>query len=90
VMNVVAFALRPIATPDQPQAEVRHIERAWKASGARGQDSSSHGWMDAPGIEPPVERETGRTADADPPSKQLAAELAAVAPAAHSFGRRGR
>jgi error-prone DNA polymerase len=42
-------------------------------------------------IEPPVERETGRhgrdrNAAADP----RAAELAAVAPAAHSFGRRGR
>ena len=65
VMNVVAFALRPIATPDQPQAEVRQIE-------------------------PPIERETGRAAHAASPSKELAAELAAVAPATHSFGRRGR
>jgi error-prone DNA polymerase len=36
-------------------------------------------------IEPPTERETGRISDAD-----RAADLAAVAPAAHSFGRRGR
>jgi hypothetical protein len=62
---VVAFALRPLATPDEPQAEVRHIE-------------------------PPVERETGRAADARSPAGARAAELAAVAPAAHSFGRRGR
>jgi hypothetical protein len=34
-------------------------------------------------IEPPTERETGRT-----PAE--AGELAAVMPAAHSFGRRGR
>ena len=65
VMNVVAFALRPLAAPDQPQAEVRHIE-------------------------PPVERETGRAASVGSPSTELAVELAAVAPAAHSFGRRGR
>jgi error-prone DNA polymerase len=67
VVNVVASAVRPLATPNQPRADVRQIE-------------------------PPVERETGRrpaggewsAADA------RAAELAAVAPAAHSFGRRGR
>ncbi len=50
VINVVASAVRPIATPDQPSAQVRHIE----------------------------------------PSVEQASELAAVAPAAHSFGRRGR
>jgi error-prone DNA polymerase len=72
VVNVVASALRPIATPDQPRADVRHIE-------------------------PPAERETGRRiagcADADRAGALTAgqaAELAAVAPAAHSFGRRGR
>jgi error-prone DNA polymerase len=72
VVNVVASALRPIATPDQPRADVRHIE-------------------------PPVERETGRRIaggeDADRAgalSAGQAAELAAVAPAAHSFGRRAR
>jgi error-prone DNA polymerase len=37
-------------------------------------------------IEPPVDRETGRT----PAAPADAAELAAVMPAAHSFGRRGR
>src|SRR4051794_432422 len=42
-------------------------------------------------IEPPVERETGRHGrDGDVATDQRAAELAAVAPAAHSFGRRGR
>ncbi|MGH2976605.1 MAG: OB-fold nucleic acid binding domain-containing protein, partial [Solirubrobacterales bacterium] len=55
VVNVVAMSLRSLITPDQPHAEVRHIE-------------------------PSIERETGR-AEAD---------LAAVMPAAHSFGRRGR
>jgi error-prone DNA polymerase len=60
VTNVVASTIRPLLTPDQPQAEIRHIE-------------------------PSAERETGR-----PPSVAEAGELAAVAPAAHSFGRRGR
>jgi len=42
-------------------------------------------------IEPPIERETGRHGrDGDVAADQRAAELAAVAPAAHSFGRRGR
>jgi error-prone DNA polymerase len=66
VINVVARAVHPLSTPDQPASKVRQIE-------------------------PPVERETGRhgrdrAVVADP----RAAELAAVAPAAHSFGRRGR
>jgi error-prone DNA polymerase len=71
VVNVVASAVRPIATPDQPRADVRHIE-------------------------PPAERETGRRvagAGAARPGALTAGqatELAAVAPAAHSFGRRGR
>ena len=70
VVNVVASALRPLATPDQPHAEVRHIE-------------------------PPAERETGRraaggSAAARGLTADQATELAAVAPAAHSFGRRGR
>jgi error-prone DNA polymerase len=59
VMNVVASAVRPLATPDRVRADVKHIE-------------------------PPPERETGRDAAA------RHSELAAVAPAAHSFGRRGR
>jgi error-prone DNA polymerase len=42
-------------------------------------------------IEPPVERETGRSGrDGSPGADPRTAELAAVAPAAHSFGRRGR
>jgi hypothetical protein len=66
VMNVVARAIHPLATPDQPASDVRHIE-------------------------PPVERETGRRGrDRDVAPDPRAAELAAVAPAAHSFGRRGR
>jgi error-prone DNA polymerase len=66
VMNVVARAIHPLATPDQPASKVRHIE-------------------------PPVERETGRHGrDSDHAPDPRAAELAAVAPAAHSFGRRGR
>jgi hypothetical protein len=40
-------------------------------------------------IEPPAERETGRRVDARDET-QDAADLAAVMPAAHSFGRRGR
>jgi error-prone DNA polymerase len=66
VMNVVARAIHPLATPDQPASDVRHIE-------------------------PPVERETGRRGrDRDVAPDPRAAELAAAAPAAHSFGRRGR
>jgi error-prone DNA polymerase len=41
-------------------------------------------------IEPPTERETGRRARGTPDAGQDAADLAAVMPAAHSFGRRGR
>ncbi|HEY7150261.1 MAG TPA: error-prone DNA polymerase [Solirubrobacterales bacterium] len=41
-------------------------------------------------IEPPVERETGRRVDGARDPAQEAADLAAVMPAAHSFGRRGR
>jgi error-prone DNA polymerase len=59
VMNVVASAVRPLATPDRVKADVKQIE-------------------------PPTERETDRDAAA------RRSELAAVAPAAHSFGRRGR
>jgi error-prone DNA polymerase len=71
VVNVVASAVRPIATPDQPRADVRQIE-------------------------PPTERETGRRvagghdARAGGLTAEQATKLAAVAPAAHSFGRRGR
>ena len=66
VINIVARAVHPLATPDQPASKVRHIE-------------------------PPVERETGRHGrDREPGADPRAAELAAVAPAAHSFGRRGR
>ncbi len=75
VVNVVASAIEPIAVPDQPAAEIRQIE-------------------------PPTERETGRrneearvaAARGSPGQLGLepARELAAVAPAAHSFGRRAR
>ncbi len=46
-------------------------------------------------IEPPAERETGRDGSPDAPPKVAvagggAAELGAVLPAPHSFGRRGR
>jgi error-prone DNA polymerase len=66
VLNVVATLLRPLATPDRLQAEVRHIE-------------------------PPAHREAGRADGArDAGGALRAADLAAVMPAAHSFGRRGR
>jgi error-prone DNA polymerase len=71
VVNVVASAVRPIATPDPPRADVRQIE-------------------------PPAERETGRRVAGGVGARpgeltaEQATELAAVAPAAHSFGRRGR
>ncbi len=66
VVNVVASAVRPLATPDQPRADVRQIE-------------------------PPAERETGRRAAGEGSAADArTADLAAVAPAAHSFGRRGR
>jgi error-prone DNA polymerase len=41
-------------------------------------------------IEPPVERETGRASDDARHRAAHAADLAAVAPATHSFGRRAR
>jgi error-prone DNA polymerase len=41
-------------------------------------------------IEPPTERETGRNGRDAAPADPRTAELAAVAPAAHNFGRRGR
>jgi error-prone DNA polymerase len=62
VVNVVASAVLPLATPDQPPARVRHIE-------------------------PPAGHEEGLAATG---AGVQAGELAAVAPAAHSFGRRGR
>jgi error-prone DNA polymerase len=67
VVNVVATAVTPLATPDATQADVRHIE-------------------------PPAERETGRRRYGERSAADDArtAELAAVAPAAHSFGRRAR
>jgi error-prone DNA polymerase len=66
VVNVVASAVSPLATPDQPGADVRQIE-------------------------PPSDGETGRRiAGQRSAADARAADLAAVAPAAHSFGRRGR
>jgi hypothetical protein len=65
VINVVARAVHPLATPDQPASKVRHIE-------------------------PPRERETGRHGRDGVVADPRTADLAAVAPAAHSFGRRGR
>jgi error-prone DNA polymerase len=65
VINVVARAVHPLATPDQPASKVRHIE-------------------------PPRERETGRHGQDGVVADPRTADLAAVAPAAHSFGRRGR
>jgi hypothetical protein len=63
---VVAIAIEPLATPDQPHADVRHIE-------------------------PPRARETGRSSrDKAQGIAARARDLEAVAPAAHSFGRRGR
>jgi len=41
-------------------------------------------------IEPPVRTETGKDIDPAKAPDLWAAELGAVAPAAHSFGRRGR
>jgi error-prone DNA polymerase len=74
VINVVVDTLEALATPDMPQGKVRHIE-------------------------PPAERETGRrrpgpeeelpqVAAAGGGARSAAAEIAAVAPHPHSFGRR--
>jgi error-prone DNA polymerase len=75
-MNVVVDRVGRLERPDLPLGEVRHIEPSR--------------WGEAPevprGAEPPVSSEAGEevaaAADAD--------DLRAVAPAAHSFGRRGR
>jgi error-prone DNA polymerase len=77
VVNVVASAVSPIATPDQPAAQVRHIEPA--AERETGRRSSGAGGRDAA-----AGSHAGRLGE------DHASELAAVAPAAHSFGRRGR
>jgi error-prone DNA polymerase len=66
VVNVVASAVHPLATPDQPRADVRDI-------GATAEPEAGG-------------RATGERSEAD----ARTADLAAVAPAAHSFGRRGR
>jgi hypothetical protein len=73
-INVVVSSLRALQRPDMPLAEVRHIE-------------------------PPTSRETGK-AEGDTGVSRLdelreareraVSELRAVAPVAHSFGRRGR
>jgi error-prone DNA polymerase len=63
VINVLANAVKPLAMPGQPQAEVRTIE-------------------------PDPVHETGRPADY-PQRVAAAGALAAVAPAAQSFGGRG-
>jgi error-prone DNA polymerase len=74
VVNVVASSLVRLLTPEEPLAEIRHIE-------------------------PPAERETGRADRTQQeaakggrasPAGTPAADLAAVMPAGHNFGRRGR
>jgi error-prone DNA polymerase len=64
VINVVASGVEPLARPDLPLADVRHIE-------------------------PTSSRETGRDGGTMELADAEAMELAAVAPRAHSFGRRG-
>ena len=70
VINVVASKVRPLSTPDLPQARVRSIEPSpWRETG------------NVPSIPDRVERVAG--------GGGAAHALAAVAPAAQSFGGRG-
>ena len=77
-INVLVSELRVVERPDLPLAEVRHIEPpAGRETGREEDDRSS-----AEGIP--------RLADVRRAREQAVAELRAVAPVAHSFGRRGR
>jgi error-prone DNA polymerase len=80
-INVVVEGIRALERPDLPIAEVRQIEPP--VGRETGRDAGSAG-----GREPPPEvPELDRVREA---RERAVAELRAVAPAAHSFGRRGR
>jgi error-prone DNA polymerase len=74
VINVVVDTLEALATPDVPQGKVRHIESpAERETGRREYDE---------------EQELPKVAAGAGGVRSAAAEIAAVAPHPHSFGRR--
>jgi error-prone DNA polymerase len=77
--NVLVDRIERLERPDLPRAEIRHIEprRVWSSEAGEGVIAASgEGVIGASGNEA-----TGASDEAD---------LRAVAPAGHSFGRRGR
>jgi error-prone DNA polymerase len=74
--NVLVDRIERLERPDLPKAEVRHIEprRVWSSE-------AGEGVIGTPADEAPGDEALAAGAEAD---------LRAVAPAGHSFGRRGR
>jgi len=77
-INVLVSGLRALERPDLPLAEVRLIEPPAGRETGREEDGR------------PTGEDVPRLADVRRAREQAVAELRAVAPTAHSFGRRGR
>jgi error-prone DNA polymerase len=80
VINVVVSSLEALAVPDLPLAEVRPIEPPIERETGRARASD-----DAERVLPRVAAAAGATGRTD----TVGADIAAVAPRPHSFGRRG-
>ncbi|HEX2129007.1 MAG TPA: DNA polymerase III subunit alpha [Solirubrobacterales bacterium] len=85
VTNLVATSVERLETPAAASAEVRHIEPAVRRSGAE----PSRGAVEPPYSSRELGRDTGDGFAAERAGRVPEGELAAVAPRAHSFGRRG-
>jgi error-prone DNA polymerase len=92
VTNVVVSSVRRLERPDLPLGEVRHIEprRTWST-----EEDTPSALPAAAGVADEAGRTGGerlarrRAVAGATASDDLAADLRAVAPHAHSFGRRG-
>ena len=82
-INVLVSGLAALERPDLPLAEVRHIEPYAPGETGREDPAAGRGRGSAATAVPSLD-EVRRARE------QAVAELRAVAPAAHSFGRRGR
>jgi error-prone DNA polymerase len=82
VMNLVATSVERLETPAATDAEVRHIEPPATEQGAS--TAARLGYAS-----PELGRDTGDAFAAERAGRVPEGELAAVAPRAHSFGRRG-
>jgi error-prone DNA polymerase len=85
VMNLVATSVERLDTPAATNAEVRHIEPPVRRSEAE----PSRGAVEPPDSDRELGRDTGDSHAAERAGRVPEGELAAVAPRAHSFGRRG-